>query len=488
MSNPTPGSDPMPSTPNPLLDQAMAHARERRFVAATAALANAAVATPDDPRVDLACVQVSAARQDPIGVLTAAERLLEKIPTHAEARFHKAHALYSIGRLSDAITFIDSTDASNDPRLAHNLLGLRVKAMIRDADATEVMKDIERLQETEGRSPRLQLLRIQLQVRAGDQTAALAECDAMLRRSDLNPQDRCMAGLERARLLDRAERYSEAADAATLANEVRAPHFDHKAWADRASKNLRYFSADRLRSLPRPAVGLGDRAERPVFIVGMPRSGTSLLEQIIASHPDAGGVGERQEPFLIDEDMTQLMETPQWLEQAAGPLLDRAAGRYDTMIDRVGAPGRKVTNKALGLDSAIGMLATLLPEARFIWIHRTKEDNRLSIWMHHILQPWAWRLSDIDAAREAHDLARHHWAATLPDRTLVVGYEDLVGKQGEETARILDFLDLEPAEACLEFHRSSRPVMTPSALQVREPIHGRAIGRAHAYAGLLPGI
>ena len=476
----------MPTTPNPMLKEAMKQAGERRLAAATATLANAAIAMPDDPRIDLARIQVSAARHDPIGVLTAAERLLARIPSHGEARFHKAHALYSTGRLADTVAFIDSIDASADPRLEHNLLGLRVKATIRDADPSEILRDIDRLETIEGRSPRLQLLRVQLHVRVGDEISALAECEDMLDRSDLSPQDHSLAGLERARLLDRAGRHADAADAASRANEVLAPAFERQAWIARATETCRFYSPERMKSLPRPATGLGDRATRPVFIVGMPRSGTSLLEQIIAAHPEAGGVGERQEPFLIDEDMTQLMGTPRWLEQAAGPLLDRIADRYDAMIDTVGAPGIRVTNKALGLDSMVGMLATMLPEARFIWIHRASEDNRLSIWMHHILQPWAWRLTDIDAALDAHDLARSHWATTLPDRTLVVAYEDLVRNQAEETSRILAFLDLAPAAECLSFHQSERPVMTPSALQVREPIHQRAIGRASSYTDHLP--
>ena len=95
-------------------------------------------------------------------------------------------------------------------------------------------------------------------------------------------------------------------------------------------------------------------------------------------------------------------------------------------------------------------------------------------------------LGDIDAVRSAHDHARTHWATVLPERTLTLTYENLVREQAAETSRILNFLGLEDSEDCLEFHRSTRPVMTPSAGQVREPMHARAVGRAEAYQGLLP--
>ena len=473
---------------NPLLNSAMQLAREGRLAAAEAMLINAAATSTDDPRVDLARAQVAAARQDPASVLSAAERVLEKIPDHAEASFHKAHAYYSMGRLSEAVDFIDAIDATGNPNLAHNLLGLRVKATIRDGDPEEIRTGIDQLEATEGATPRLQVLRIELDRRNGDEAAALAGCETLLARADLQPPDRTAVGLQMSRLLDQAGRHAEAVDAAATANRILAPSFDAEAWQSAMAQTCDYFTRERLEQLPRPAKGLGDRAARPVFIIGMPRSGTSLLEQIIASHPDAGGVGERQDPFLIDEDLSHLLQTPspQWLEQASPALLDRTAERYDSMIDVVGAQGRRVTNKALGLESVVGMLATVLPEARFIWIHRAPGDNRLSIWMHQIQLPWTWRLSDIDAVRSAHDHARAHWSTVLPERTLTLSYEDLVREQGTETSRVLNFLGLDDSKDCLEFHRSNRPVMTPSAGQVREPMHARAVGRAQAYQGLLP--
>ena len=462
-------------------------ARRGNLVAADAMLVNAAAMSPDDSRIDLARAHVSSARKDPVSVLLAANRILTRTPDHPEASFLKAHALYSLGRLSEAVEFIDALEADAPPDLSHNLLGLRVKALMRDGDSEEIRSGLEQLEASEGKTPRLEKLRIELEQRSGDHAAALAGCETLLDRTDLPPSDRAEIGLQRARLLDRAARHADAAEAATIANDILAPPFDPDTWRDAMTRSCDYFTPQRLQELPRPARGLGEHSARPVFIIGMPRSGTSLLEQIIASHPEAGGVGERLEPLLIDQDLSHLLQapSPRWLEQASPPLLDRAAERYDSMIDLVGAPGARVTNKALGLEPVVGMLATMLPESRFIWIHRSAEDNRLSIWMHQILLPWTWRLSDIDGVRSFHDHAREHWSRTLPERTLVVSYEHLVQEPTTEISRVLDFLELKHSTACLEFHRSQRAVMTPSASQVREPMHDRAVGRARAYRDLL---
>ncbi|MBC02486.1 MAG: hypothetical protein CMJ34_04160 [Phycisphaerae bacterium] len=477
----------MNQSPNPLLDSAMQLARRGELAAAEAMLVNAAITSPNDPRIDLSRARISANRGDPASVLSATERLLESSPGHAEALFLKAHALYSLGRLTETVDFIDGVDAGGDPKLAHNLLAIRVKSTMRDGDPKEVRADLDRLEAVEGDSTRLQMLRIELDRRTGDEASASNRCESLLARADLTPTDRAAVGLEMARLLDRDGRHAEAAEAAETANHAITPSFDAAAWSESMARTCDYFTRERLEQLPGPATGLGDRAARPVFIIGMPRSGTSLLEQIIASHPDAGGVGERRDPFLIDEDLSHLLRTPSpgWIEHADPRLLDRAAERYDSMIDLVGAPGRRVTNKALGLESMVGMLATLLPEARFIWIQRNAPDNRLSIWMHQIQLPWAWRLSDIDAVRSSHDRARDHWTSVLPERTMALSYEDLAREQAQETSRVLNFLELPESTACLEFHRSTRPVMTPSASQVREPMNDRAIGRAQAYRGLL---
>ena len=482
----TPGSG-LPSHPNSLVDEAFAALRRGATVKAAALIDSAATMTPEDPRVDLIRSRICGARHDAPGMLAASERVLAAVPDHPESLFAKAHALYSMGRPEEAIATIDAIDSDGNPNLAHNLLGIRVKALSLDGDPPEIQRILDRLIAAEGPSPRLVLLQIDLQRRLGENDLATAACTDLLARPDLQAHDRMQAGFKLALLQDRAGEPSLAADAARAANELGARPFDRDAFRRNAAERLEFFTperfADRLQSGPETDAG----ADRPVFIVGMPRSGTSLLEQIIAAHPEADGVGERPDPFLIDEDLADLFQTasPRWLEQAGPEVLARAADRYLRMLDIMGARGSRVTNKALGLDAMVGVLATMLPQAKFLWIRRSHPDNRLSIWMHQIQLPWAWRLEDIDLARQVHDEAHDHWSVTLPDRICSISYEGLIRDQAAETERILRFLDLPPSDRCLEFHRLKRAVMPPSAAQVRNPLNADAIGRADAYRSLI---
>ncbi len=475
-----------PSAPHPLIGEAMGQVRAGNPVKATATLDSAALMMPDDPRVDLARVRVCAARQDHIGVLAAAERVLIAIPGHPESLFHRAHALYLLGRLDRALEAVREIDASGHARLQHNLCAVEVKCLLRRGRIADARRGLERLAAFEGDTARIGLLRIEAARRSGEHEEVERRCQALLGRGDLVPADRVAVGFEWARLLDRVGRYDEAAKAASVANQAGAPSFDPRAFEEKASETMAYFTAERLAGLPRPAGGFSED-DRPVFIVGMPRSGTSLLEQIVSAHPEADGVGERREPFLIDEDLAARLgrPSPGWLAAAPPELLGTASKRYADMLRIMETRGRRVTNKALGLETLVGFLAVVFPRARFLWIRRAASDNRLSIWLHWIQLPWAWRLPDIDAARRVHDRLHDHWMSVLPDRIHSIRYEQLVDDQAGETKRLLDFLGLGPAETCLDFHLSERAVMTPSSEQVRRPLNRDAIGRGAGYGKIL---
>lgn len=489
MTLPTSSAPGLPSDPNPLVEEAFSLLRRGEIVKAAATIESAKTMTPDDPRVHLIQGRICGARQDAPGMLLASERVLAAMPDHPESIFAKVHALYSMGRPDEAIATIDATRTEGDPNLRHNLLGLRAKSLSRDGDPEELQRHIDQLIETEGNSPRLVLMQVALHRRLAEDDLATTMCRDLLARADVPPRDRVEAGFELARLLDQSGEYASAFEAAREANQLGAGHFDREAFKRSAKEIQEFFSKDRFAQGSTIARSTLATTDRPVFIVGMPRSGTSLLEQIIAAHPEADGVGERPDPFLIAEDLSHLFRTPfpKWLDQAGPEVLDRAAERYSCMLDTMGGRSRRVTNKALGLDAMVGLMATILPESKFLWIRRSHPDNRLSIWLHQIQLPWAWKLEDIDLAREIHDQAHDHWIETLPDRVCSISYEGLIQSQVTETERILHFLDLPPAQECLDFHRSERTVMTPSAAQVRRPLHGKAIGRSARYREFLKG-
>jgi tetratricopeptide (TPR) repeat protein len=476
------------------LRKAQQHLQARRFAAAAQTLRRAAEIAPDDPRVDLLTASTAGARHDHAGVLVAIDRAIGKgLDPPPQIRFARIHALYTLGRLADALAEIDaiapeSTSGIAPPGspLAHNLLGLRAKCLERDGDLDDLAATLDRLGAIEGPSPRLERIRATVERRRGDRDAAIARLEAILTRPHLAPPDRVGVGFDLARLLDAAGRFDDAFAAAAAANEVAPPPFDAAADARTVDAIIAATDAATMNGLPRSSVD----SPQPVFIVGMPRSGTSLLEQVIAAHPHAAGVGERQDPFILLEDLELEAGTvfPQAVTAAPEGRLDAAAAAYLRMLKTVAGDAARVTNKALGLDRVVGFLAAILPGARFIWIHRDPRDAILSAYLHQIHQPWAWRLADLAAAHDAHRRLREHWTSVLPDRSLVVRYETMVADPDPTIDAAIGFLGLPPDPACHRFHESARAVMTPSHDQVRRPMNASAIDRWKRYQRHLGGL
>lgn len=450
---------------------------------AAAIVESAASSGSNSHEIDVWRLKIAAARQDPLRLLRVAERLLEAQPGNPQLIFNRILALYFLGRLDDAIAIIDQELPSANPQYRHNLIALRYKALLRHGSTDELRTLLAQLITTEGTTPRIVDLEIDLLQREGKLDEAIERSNEILQRSGLAFRERTTATLHLARLLDRCGRYDEAFEAARSVNEQPPQHFSAEQYVTETQAQISYFTADRVRSLPRSSI----TTERPVFIVGMPRSGTSVLEQIVASHPQGDGLGERQDPLILSEDLcVELGNTlPEVLATTSSNTLDSYATRYLSTFNDTEAHGDRVVNKSLGLDQLVGFLTVLLPGARFIWIHRTPADNILSIYLHHISKPWAWRLEDLIVARKSHDLLRTHWLEVDPDRHLAVEYEELTNHQARETNRILDFLGLPHDERTLSFHENPRAVMTPSAGQVKQPMNRNAVNRWKNYAKYL---
>ncbi len=452
----------------------------RRFAQAAKILRESGAEAPDDPRVDLLAASVAGARHDHAGTLASIDAAIAKgASPPPQIVFARIHALYTLGRIDDALAAIESTHAAPGSPLAHNLLGLQAKCLERDGDLAAFTDTLDRLAANEGDSPRLDRLRATLERRSGDRDAAIARLQRTLDRPDATPPDRMGAAFDLARLLDAAGRYDEAFAAASVGNRMVTPAFDPAEDARRVDDLIATMTAAALDALPTSSI----ESVQPVFIVGMPRTGTSLLEQIVAAHPQAGGVGERQDPFILLEDLTA--ETglgfPDLLSALPIERLDAAATAYLSMLARVGATESRVTNKALGLDRVIGFLARLLPGARFLWIHRDPRDAILSAYLHQIHQPWAWRLEHLAAAHESHQRLRSHWTRTLTDRSLDLAYKDLVSSPTASIERVLGHLGLPSDPRCDRFHESDRVVLTPSHDQVRAPMSRGALDRWRHY-------
>ena len=274
-------------------------------------------------------------------------------------------------------------------------------------------------------------------------------------------------------------RYASAFEHYRLANELAkssATAYDRPRMVNRVDDILATFSAARLAA----AAATGDASVRPVFVIGMLRAGTSLCEQILASHADAFGAGEL--PFWNAAVATHGAAA---LDGEVGvKLRARMAAEYLERLQALHAASARVVDKMPMNFLNLGLIHAVFPRARIIHMQRHPIDTCLSIYFQHFADqhPYAHDLEDLAHYYGEYARLMQHWRRCLPAASLFeLPYEALVGDQAAWTRRLLEFLDLPWDPQCLEFHRTERVVITTSKWQVRQKLHGASAGRWRHY-------
>jgi hypothetical protein len=236
------------------------------------------------------------------------------------------------------------------------------------------------------------------------------------------------------------------------------------------------FSAERFLAGQRA----GNRDQTPVFITGMPRSGTTLCEQILAAHGQVHGAGERAALSRMAEELGG----PQGIAALDGAALDAAATRYLAALHALAPDKIRIVDKMPGNELNLGLVGLMLPGARIIHCVRDPRDIGLSIWTFrfHGEHPYAHNLGDLGWTIAQRARLVEHWRAVLPNPILTVALQDWVQDFDGTLARVLAHLDLPPDPACARFYDSDRDVRTVSRAQVRQPVHGKGLGRWRAHA------
>jgi tetratricopeptide (TPR) repeat protein len=358
-------------------------------------------------------------------------------------------------------------------------LGQTLRQIGRFAEAAECVRQI-----LVRRPGAVQAYALMASVGASADAAEMARLIASVNDPQTSIRDRAALGYVLGKMLDEADRFDEAfahyARANSLVLQMRraagerysSDHFaygDHFAhWVD---ESIAMFTPDffaRTRDW-------GEPSELPVFIVGMPRSGTSLVEQIASSHPDVFGAGELR-------DIGNIADSLRVTESERGPIKD-AAGKQLDHLRALGGSALRVIDKMPANVERLGLIATLFPSARVILCCRDPRDTCLSCFFQRFS---AGNLFSFDLAQcgrhHVHtDRLIAHWLKVLPLRMLQVQYEDLVADLEGQSRRIISFLGLPWNAACLDFHQTHRTVQTASDWQVRQPIYTRSVGRWRNY-------
>ena len=232
----------------------------------------------------------------------------------------------------------------------------------------------------------------------------------------------------------------------------------------------------------------GKSTEVPVFIVGMPRSGSTLVEQVLSNHPDTFGAGEIKEfsrqMNLLRSRFPGLPKYPQMMKKLNEAQFDLLAGNYLGKLVALSPQSARITDKLLTNYYFVGLLHILYPKAKIIHTRRNPVDTCLSAYTKLFKDdmPHSYDLGELGRYYRKYDELMAHWDRVLPPGVMkTVVYEDVVNDMPTMARELISFLNLPWDDACLNFHESSRPVKTASVVQVRQPVYSSSVGRYKRY-------
>jgi tetratricopeptide (TPR) repeat protein len=386
----------------------------------------------------------------PAEALAFFEKLQAQDP-RSDVAFHQAgEALSQLGRLAEARVALERAVALAPDIAGHHCL---LAQLARFAEGDPRLAGLERLAERLERLP---------------------------------ADDQCELHFALAKARDDLGRHAEAFEHWRAANAIkrRLVAYDECMFLGMLDSLARVFTPELIAS----RCGAGDPSDVPVFVVGMPRSGTSLVEQIIASHPEAYGAGEKMYlHYLLGQNFAG-PDFPAHFADVRSDALRTMGSLYVTRLKADAPKARRIVDKLTANFMLCGLIHLILPNAKIIHVRRDPLDTCFSCYTNLFAQniDYSYDLGELGRYYRAYQDLMAHWHDVLPDGAILdVSYEALVGDFEREARRIVAHTGLEWNEACLAFHRTERVVHTLSAAQVRQPLYSRAVGRAAPYAVFL---
>ncbi len=288
-----------------------------------------------------------------------------------------------------------------------------------------------------------------------------------------------------AELYDSIGDYDNAFSELKEANDLVPRTYKAEAEEEYFRRLKRVFCKEIFDKLPRSTIS----TKKPIFIVGMPRSGTSLTEQILATHPDVFGAGELAKIGEIATSLSYWLKKdtpfPEIVEELDEEILNRATQEYLDFIDSLsGGKFLHVTDKMPQNFVYLGLMALIFPEVKIIHCRRNPYDTCLSNYFQNFAAAglsFAYNLEDLGHYYRLYLDIMQHWREVLPIKFYESQYEELVQNPREKIKELLDFCELDWYEGCLEFYKTKRDVKTASYDQVRKPLYKKSVARWKRY-------
>lgn len=313
---------------------------------------------------------------------------------------------------------------------------------------------------------------------------AVERLENAIRQPGKSAYDLLQGHLALGRLYDRAGRFDQAFEHYSIGNRYKPLAFDADAHVAKINRIMDVYTREFVADAPKSAC----QAELPVFIVGMPRSGTSLLEQMLASHRQVFGAGELTDiPKLAVSTLPALTSGdqpyPECMRSVSAQLLTQEAGRYIDTLEKLGGDAARVTDKLPGNFMYLGLIGLLFPRARIIHCTRNPLDTCLSCYFQDFYgyHPYAYDLTSLGQYYREYLRIMKHWKAVSGVPIMDVSYERLVEDPEHVLRNVLEFCGLPWDPQCLEYSASGRKVETASYDQVRQPIYSGSVDRWKRY-------
>jgi len=469
-----------PEHPEALRLLGILHTRARQHDAARAALCEVLRLWPDDP---LALTDLGNAEQaagDVEAALAHWRQACALAPDYPIGWFNLGRNLQVLGYTEPAVEAL-ARACSLEPSLlpAHVLLGDALVHLGRFDEAAQRYRAALALHPANGDAWR-GLANIKTWPLSEDDRATLA---ALLKRTDVGEPDRIAMGFALGKASEDQGDYDAAFTALSDANARQRRLAPWHAGGFHAFVESVGAASAKLPAPMDPTLG-----GEAIFIVGLPRSGSTLFEQILAAHPMVEGASELPDlgEVLVEESTRRGQPFPQWVPSATAGDWQRLGQRYLERTARWRRQRPRFTDKLPENWLYAGLLGAMLPGARIVDVRRDALEAGWSCFKQQFyrLPHFACTLTDIAAYVRDYETAVDRWQAGAPERIRTQRYEALLAEPEAEIRELLAFCGLPFDAACLDFHRAMRAIRTPSAAQVRQPLN-RDTARAERYGRLL---
>lgn len=449
--------------------------------------------------------------------LASADRAIAIAPDFADAWRERAASLAALGRLDDSLEAADRAIALKPGAAAHTTRGTALTELGRPAEAAgsfeqalvlkpgyiEARLGLARLASEEGRFSEAEALFEAIRQddpgnvgslhglagvrRFKDGDPLFIAIADLLRAGSLTPEEREQLHYGLAKICNDAGRLDEAMAHFALSKQCRVSRFDLAAHRAGMARMMGLFTPEFFAA--RQGFGLAD--ERPVFVIGMPRSGTTLTEQILSAHHAVQGFGELQDMPQLSKTLGGGLKTPGHFVEAILSL-DAAASRRLAARYLAGfggaAPGMlRLVDKRPHNYELLGLIALLFPKAHVVHCRRNAMDNCLSMYMQdfNVSHGYNRDLATLGHYYRAYEDVMAHWRAALPLPLHDCVYEDTVADLEASARALVAFAGLSWDPACLQYHAQERQVRTPSQWQVRQPVYRSSVEAWRRYEGYL---